>query len=263
MPNQERAPLSALQSESDVEQKFIYPLLTNDEPHGLGIDPSAVITKQNIRRFVIGKGKSRKSYFPDYIIAVGGFPLIIIEAKLPREDLAEGYNEARLYASELNAVYPHGINPASRIIATNGRELICGPSDTNQPLHHLEHGDLEPYSQKWAQLVEFVGQKALSAERSRLSVLTRPKQWRKARRLMGGLYTQSEEIEHNTFGATVSKGRTHLQPDHARRPGTHSQARIRRLTSPGSPHRTNRPSRASLYARRCRVATDRRHELTA
>src|SRR5215831_7023783 len=80
MPSQPRAPLSALQSESDVEQKFIYPLLTNDEPHGLGIDASAVITKQNIRRFVIGKGTSRKSYFPDYIVAVGGFPLIIVEA---------------------------------------------------------------------------------------------------------------------------------------------------------------------------------------
>jgi GTPase SAR1 family protein len=210
MPNQAKAPLSALQSESDVEQKFIYPLLTNSEPHGLGVDASAVITKQNIRRFVIGKGTSRKSYFPDYIVAVGGFPLIIVEAKRPGEDLLEAYDEARLYASELNAVYPHGINPASRIIASDGRELICGPSDTNKPLHHLEHGDLEPYSEKWARLVEFIGYKVLSAEQARLSALIRPKQWRKPRRLMGGLYTQSEEIEHNTFGATVSSALGHI-----------------------------------------------------
>src|SRR5215813_6042577 len=101
MPNQARVPLSALQSESDVEQKFMYPLLTHDEPHGLGIDASAVITKQNVRRFVIGKGTSRKSYFPDYIVAVGGFPLIIVEAKRPGEDLVEAYDEARLYASEM------------------------------------------------------------------------------------------------------------------------------------------------------------------
>jgi hypothetical protein len=205
MPNRENAPLSALQSESDVEQKFIYPLLTNDEPHGLGIDPSAVLTKPHIRRFVIGKGASKKSYFPDYIVAIGGFPIVIVEAKRPGEDLAEAYNEARLYASELNAIYPHGINPVSRIIATDGGKFICGPSDINQPVHQMEHLDFEPYSQKWAELVEFIGHKALSVEQSRLSELTRPKEWRKPRALMGGLFTQSEEIEHNTFGTTVSK----------------------------------------------------------
>src|SRR5262249_35498073 len=100
--------------------------------------------------------------------------------------------------------------PASRIIASDGRELICGPSDTNKPLYHLKHGDLEPHSEKWARLVEFIGYKVLSAERARLSALIRPKQGRKPRRLMGGLYTQSEEIEHNTFGATVSSTLGHI-----------------------------------------------------
>ena len=210
MPDQARVPLSALNSESDVEQKFIYPLLTNDEPHGLGISHSAVITKQNIRRFLIGKGATRKSYFPDYIIAIGGFPLVVVEAKKPGEDLVEAYDEARLYASELNAAYPHGINPVSKVIVTDGRELLCGPCDTKEPLHRLEFEDCEVYSQKWAELAAFTGHKILTSEQVRLSALIRPKQWRKPRRLMGGIYTQSEEIEHNTFGATVRANFGHI-----------------------------------------------------
>jgi GTPase SAR1 family protein len=210
MANHQRTPLSALQSESDVEQKFVYPLLTSDHPLGLGIDPTAVITKQNIRRFLIGKGTSRKSYYPDYIVAVGGFPLIIVEAKQPGEDLTAAYDEARLYASELNAVYPHGINPASRIIATDGAKLVCGYNDTSTPTHSLTHADFEAYSVRWADLAEFVGNKALLAEASRLSALIRPKQWRKPRRLMGGLFMQAEEIEHNTFGVTVRANFGHI-----------------------------------------------------
>lgn len=210
MAHQAKIPLSALLSESDVEQKFIFPLLTNEEPYGLGIEASSVITKLNIRRFDIGKGSSRKSYFPDYIVTVGGFPLLIIEAKQPADDLIVAYGEARLYAAELNAVYPHGMNPVSRIVATDGHRLLCGASDTNTPEHQLEYQDIDPYSQKWANLVDFVGSKALFEEQKRLSTLTRPKQWRKARNKMGGIYAQSEEIEHNSFGATISTNLRHI-----------------------------------------------------
>ena len=60
--------LPALQTESDVEQKLIYPMLVADETFGFGIAPNEILTKRNIKRLPIGKGKDRKSYFPDYLV---------------------------------------------------------------------------------------------------------------------------------------------------------------------------------------------------
>ena len=45
-----------LLNESDVEQKFLYPLLTGKSPAGLGYPPEVVQTKANVRRLPIGKG---------------------------------------------------------------------------------------------------------------------------------------------------------------------------------------------------------------
>lgn len=118
--------LSALKNESDVEQKLIYPLLVAEEPFGFGIAHSEILTKKNIRRLTIGKGKDRKSYFPDYLVQISGIPLVVIEAKEPNEDLEEAFREARLYAAEVNAIYRPGINPLTKVVATNGAQLFAG-----------------------------------------------------------------------------------------------------------------------------------------
>jgi hypothetical protein len=47
-----------LTTESDVEQKFAFPLLTSPPPHGLGFPDAEIFTKPNIREFQIGKGTS-------------------------------------------------------------------------------------------------------------------------------------------------------------------------------------------------------------
>jgi hypothetical protein len=58
--------LNELKTESDVEQKLIWQLLTTPSPQGLGLLASDILTKVNIRRLEIGKGSARKLYFPDY-----------------------------------------------------------------------------------------------------------------------------------------------------------------------------------------------------
>jgi hypothetical protein len=65
-------------SESDVEQHFVYPFLIADLPSGLGLTGATIVAKHNIRRFVIDKGEHQKSYFPDYLAVVGGFPLLVV-----------------------------------------------------------------------------------------------------------------------------------------------------------------------------------------
>ena len=52
--------LEHLRTESDVEQKLVWPLLTEAPPAGLGYSPVDLVTKLSTRRLEIGKGATRK-----------------------------------------------------------------------------------------------------------------------------------------------------------------------------------------------------------
>ena len=52
----EKPDLATLESERDVEHKFLFPLLVADIPSGLGFDPAQVKAQRNLRKFSIGKG---------------------------------------------------------------------------------------------------------------------------------------------------------------------------------------------------------------
>jgi type I site-specific restriction endonuclease len=140
----EKPRLSELLNESDVEQKFIFPLLVAEMPYGLQIPSEYIVTKQNVRKLIIDKGRAQKSYFPDYLIVKASLPLLVIEAKEPGENLPEAFREARLYAGEMNAMFPAGLNPLTRIIATNADELWAGFHDQAKPLHVLAFRKLMP-----------------------------------------------------------------------------------------------------------------------
>ena len=74
--------LAELRTESDVEQKLIYPFLTSASYLNL---PSAwVRTKEYMTPTEIDKTAGKRyGYFPDYSIWTGGLPLVIVEAKPP------------------------------------------------------------------------------------------------------------------------------------------------------------------------------------
>lgn len=196
--------IADLRTESDVEQKFIYPLLTAALPMGLGLSSSDIQTKANIRRFNIDKGVAQKLYFPDYIVALGGLPLAAIEAKAVGEDLAEAFREVRLYAAELNAVWPSGLNPLGYVVATDGSRILAGPWDQANPELELERADLSPYSEKFAKLQSSIGKPALQAIFENQARKIKPTVYEKPRRLIGGAAVQNEEIGHNSFGATIA-----------------------------------------------------------
>jgi hypothetical protein len=145
-----------LNNESDVEQKLVYPLLVSDSPSGLGLGSFKILTKANIRRFPIGKGNDRKIYFPDYVVTNGGFPLVVLEAKSPGEDLEEAFREARLYAAELNAIFTTGVNPLTKVVATDGRGLIAGSWDHVEPSIVMTLSELAPASEKMAALYSLI-----------------------------------------------------------------------------------------------------------
>src|SRR5437773_158925 len=102
--------LEELHTEADVEQKLLWPLLTTGVPNGAGFLSADILTKLSIRRLEIGKGNSKKLYYPDYMVVLAGLPVLVVEAKSPLESVSQGLAEARLYGNELNALFPAGFN---------------------------------------------------------------------------------------------------------------------------------------------------------
>jgi hypothetical protein len=71
--------LAELVSESDVEQKLVYPFLVH--PSFLGLPTEWVRTKEYMEPTEIDKGAGKRvGYIPDYSVWLSGFPLLIAEA---------------------------------------------------------------------------------------------------------------------------------------------------------------------------------------
>lgn len=202
--------LSELLSESDVEQKLVLPFLLAEKPYGLGIASESIVTKRNVRKFVIDKGAKQKSYFPDYLIVRANLPLLVIEAKERSADLDEAFREARLYAAEMNAMFRAKLNPLGRVMAVNGDHLFAGYHDQAKPHLVLSYADLDPYSDKLSALYDFLGGDTLESEYARLSALIKPERYWKPRRLVGGASVQSDVVGYNSFGATISADLAHI-----------------------------------------------------
>ena len=196
--------VSGFNNESDVEQKFLYRLLTEPEPLGLGLPDTVILTKANLARLPIGKGQGKKLYFPDYLVTILGLPLLVIEAKSPLESVEEGYREARLYAQELNALYATVFNPTKFVVASNGIDIWYGYADQSSPLGQTTVANLGAYSPDIATLHSLVSWKKLNKYADSLAESTKPNGFFKPRRLVGGVDFQNEEVGKNTFGATLT-----------------------------------------------------------
>ncbi|MGI4744572.1 MAG: S1 RNA-binding domain-containing protein [Janthinobacterium lividum] len=206
----EKPDLDSLESERDVELKFLYPLLIGNSPAGLGFDPAQITAQKNLRKFSIGKGSDQKSYFPDYLVSHGTIPLMVIEAKKPHSDLLEAFREARLYASELNAIQPSGLNPATRVIASDGHRLLAGWYDQAEPVLDISFASITPYSHQMNDLALSFGALAIDKHYTMLLPLLRPKKFWKPVKLVGGLARQKEQMSVNSFGATITTDFAHL-----------------------------------------------------
>jgi len=146
--------LEELLTESDVEQKLLWPLLTTAPPNGVGLVAADILTKLSIRRLEINKETSNKLYYLDYMVVLAGLPVLVIEAKAMNESVEQGLAEARLYGTELNALFPSGINPCVRVIACNGRVLQSAPVDTADPNITLQFADISAGNTLFARLID-------------------------------------------------------------------------------------------------------------
>jgi hypothetical protein len=195
--------LAELVTEGDVEQKLLWPLLTTGLPNGAGLQTPDILTKLNIRRLEIGKGTSRKLYFPDYMVVLAGLPVLVIEAKAPGEPIGQGLAEARLYGAELNALFPTGVNPCTRVVACNGIELQSAPVDTAEPDIKFQHAEISAGNQLYAKFIDVVSRTVLQQHADDIRKRFRKPYYRRAVSFVGGQAFQNEELAPNTFGATI------------------------------------------------------------
>ena len=204
--------LQDLSNESDVEQKLLWPLLTTTFPAGLGLTPADVLTKPNIKRLTIGKGTSSKIYYPDYIVVIAGLPVLVIEAKAPRQDLESALTEARLYGNELNAFYSTGINPCVRVVVCNGLELWSSPIDSAEADSRLKHGELTSAHTRFAAFVDMVSRTVLQAHADGLRKQLRHRVYTRPLSTVGGQTVQNQELWDFHFR------RPRMDPLHTRKP---------------------------------------------
>lgn len=149
-------------TESDVEQKIIYPVLSR--PDWCGIPTHAIKTKEYIPAIDIEKGsRQRKNYSPDYVIYAHGFPVGVIETKSKNESALQGLNEARMYALALNAKFPNGINPVKVLMSCNGTDIWLAKWDEESKLQ-FKVPELELGSKGYAAILAAFGWSVLSSE---------------------------------------------------------------------------------------------------
>ncbi|MDT8903255.1 type I restriction endonuclease [Anaeroselena agilis] len=196
--------LSDLVTESDIEQKFIFPMLTNSNPLGLGYKPSDIRTKTIIRQVLIDKGSKQHYYFPDYLISLRGIPMMVVEAKGPNEDLTKAFSEARLYANEINSEFKHKLNVCEKIMVCNGREIWTGYFDQADPIVKLNFDEVFVGSKAFVNLIEFCSKDTLN------SIVDKYYSDIKGKALyntpvskLGGKRVQDQELIENEYGRTL------------------------------------------------------------
>ena len=193
--------LEDVRTESDVEQKFIYPFLSSDAPMGLEFSDSEILTKHLLKKALIDKGQKRHYYYPDYVISLRGLPVLVVEAKAPSEQLTDGFDEARLYAHELNASFSHGFNTCSYVIATNCKELWLGYVDQAEPFLKLSFSDFNVQNISFCNCTELINRKALDKTITQLYKRKRgDSKFMSPVGKLGGKRVQNSEMEENAFG---------------------------------------------------------------
>lgn len=206
--------LEDLANESDVEQKFLWPLLTTPHPNGLDYGPADIKTKIDLRRLAIDKGTSSKLYHPDYVIVIAGVPLIVVEAKHPDEDCASALREARLYANELNALFPTGVNPCRRIVVCNGRSLLTSPVDSMTVDCELTFSHCDVTCEKYHAFLSLCARSTAQATADALQAYLTPRPLFRAVNMLGGHSVRDEDIGYNEFGSKLALDyRTIFNPD--------------------------------------------------
>ena len=129
---------------------------------------------------------------------------MVVEAKAPEEDLYTAFAEARLYAAEVNAIFPHKVNVCSKIVVSNGTETWIGHYDQAEPVLTLSFDDFSSECKKFVELLKFCSKDELLRIANKPYIESRGKAiFNTPVSELGGKRVQDEELVENTYGRTL------------------------------------------------------------
>lgn len=185
-------------TESDVEQKLIYPFLTHSS--FLNLPPEWVRTKEYMNPTEIDKNAGRKfGYYPDYSLWISGLPFVVIEAKTPDAAIESALREARLYAGEINKRYPPNVNPIGHILACNGDQFALTQWDSEESTLIFSSADAQPGSAILEVLKSVIGRSALEDRAKRVSIHFQSRAAYSVASFMGGQGRINQQLGVNEF----------------------------------------------------------------
>ncbi len=195
-----RAPvtdLAELRTESDVEQKLVYPFLTN--PSFMDIPAAWIRSKGYMEPTEIDKGAGKRvGYVPDYSIWRGGFPLLIAEVKRPDEPIEKALREAHLYANRINNRYPPNVNPIAYVLACNGEQFALAPFDSETSVLYANAIDLRPGSELLRAYKGIINEEDFANSAQALNVKFQSRRFARVPQLLTGTQV-SEQLGINPF----------------------------------------------------------------
>lgn len=151
----------ALANESDVEQFFVVPLLRD-----LGYGQEHLRTKSTIQTVNIGKGNKKRPYIPDYLAYVNrnkDKPVLVIDAKHPKESAESGAVDAQLYASVVRRQMKPP-KPEQYCVGVNGDTLIVKHYDSDAVVQSIKFIEFTDESPAYQQLHRTIGRASLESQ---------------------------------------------------------------------------------------------------
>lgn len=159
--------IGSLRNESDVEQFFLMPLLKD-----LGYDDTHIVTKMFIQAEQIEKGRKKKLYSPDYVVYRDkrhNDPIIIIDAKNPKENVESGVEDAELYAFMLRKSMKRRDKPKPYCVGCNGISFVVKEYESSEVKFELTFKDFVDGNPEFEQLRE-----VLSYDKIQFSSVKKP-----------------------------------------------------------------------------------------
>jgi type I restriction enzyme M protein len=141
--------LSDLTNEASVEAWFISKLLDH-----LGYAPEDIKLKTSLKEFKVGKGSKSEFYKPDYIVQINGFPVLVIDAKNPSENIEDWTAQCSSYCLELNKEYPQ--KPVEYFLISNGFKTSLYKWDERNSKVDLDFADFRKGNVAFTKLVGYV-----------------------------------------------------------------------------------------------------------
>ncbi|MER9267947.1 hypothetical protein NKI63_25930 [Mesorhizobium sp. M0410] len=197
-PANPRYAANELRTESDVEQKLLYPFLAS--PTYLNIPSAWLRTKEYMSPTEIDKAAGKRyGYIPDYSVWLSGLPLAIVEAKALDVKIEVGLREARLYAGEINRRYPPEVNPIGYVLASNGEQIgLCEwDSETNVLL--AQAADVQPGTAVFDAIVGAIGKHALETRAASLAPHFQGRRFWPVSTALGGQAKLRQQLGVNEF----------------------------------------------------------------